>query len=64
MAVERIDSANDPRVAAYRGVRDGDLLRAKGLFVAEGRIVVRRVIDDPRYLVQSVLVNEAVMDLS
>lgn len=61
MAVERIDSADDARVAAYRGVRDGDLLRAKGLFVAEGRIVVRRVIDDPRYVVQSVMVNDAAL---
>jgi len=61
MAVERIDSANDPRLAAYRDLRDGELVRARGLFVAEGRIVVRRVIDDPRYRVQSVLVNDAAL---
>lgn len=61
MSVQRIDRANDPRVAAYCGLRDGDLLRAKGLFLAEGRIVVRRVIDDPRYVVQSVLVNDAAL---
>jgi hypothetical protein len=24
MAVERIDSADDPRIAAYGGVRDGE----------------------------------------
>jgi len=61
MAVERIDNANDGRLAAYRNVRDGDLLRTKGLFVAEGRIVVKRVIDDRRYVVQSVLVNDAAL---
>ena len=61
MAVERIDSAHDPRVAAYRGVRDGDLLRTRGLFVAEGRLVVRRVIEDERFCVESVLVNEAAL---
>src|SRR6186997_828277 len=53
--------ANDGRLAAYRNVRDGDLLRTKGLFVAEGRIVVKRVIDDRRYVVQSVLVNDAAL---
>jgi tRNA G18 (ribose-2'-O)-methylase SpoU len=61
MAVERIDGANDPRLAAYHGLRDGDLVRTRGLFVAEGRIVVKRVIDDPRFVVQSVLVNEAAL---
>ena len=61
MRVERIDSADDPRVAAYRGVRDGDLMRSYGLFVAEGRDVVRRVVEDSRYRVQSVLVNHAAL---
>lgn len=59
MAVERIDSADDPRVAGYRGLRDGDLLRSRGLFVAEGRVVVRRVVEDGRYRLQSMLVNDA-----
>lgn len=65
MAVERINRADDPRVVPYRDVRDGDLLRDRGLFIAEGRLVVRRVIDDGRYRVQSVLVNDAALtDLS
>ena len=59
MAVEHIERADDPRVAGYRGLRDGELARARGLFVAEGRIVVRRILEDGRYRVQSVLVNEA-----
>ena len=61
MAVERFDRANDPRVAAYRGVRDGELMRSNGLFVAEGRYVVRRVVEDGRYRVQSMLLNEAAL---
>src|SRR5436190_4958433 len=61
MAVERINSAADPRIAAYRDVRDGELLRSRGLFVAEGRQVVRRVIEDARYRVQSVLLNPAAL---
>ena len=59
MAVERIECAADPRVAAYRGLREGDLMRARGLFVAEGRLIVRRVLEDARYRVHSLLVNEA-----
>jgi tRNA G18 (ribose-2'-O)-methylase SpoU len=43
----------------YRGVSDAELLRAHGLFVAEGRFIVRRVLTDRRYRVHSVLVNEA-----
>jgi tRNA G18 (ribose-2'-O)-methylase SpoU len=54
-----IDDANDPRLAPYRRVRDPELARASGLFVAEGRLVVRRVIESGCYRVQSVLVNEA-----
>jgi tRNA G18 (ribose-2'-O)-methylase SpoU len=61
MAVERIDGADDSRVAGYRNVRDGDLVRARGLFVAEGRLVVRRVIEDGRCRIASVLVNDAAL---
>jgi tRNA G18 (ribose-2'-O)-methylase SpoU len=61
MAVERIDRADDPRVAVYRDVRDGQLVRARGLFVAEGRLVVRRAIEDGRYRIESVLVNDAAL---
>ena len=59
MTAERINRANDPRIAGYHGLRDGELVRSRGLFVAEGRQVVRRVIEDGRYRVQSVLVNDA-----
>jgi tRNA G18 (ribose-2'-O)-methylase SpoU len=59
MPIERIEDTHDPRVATYRGMRDRELVRSRGLFVAEGRIVVKRVIADRRYRVQSVLVNDA-----
>ena len=62
MAVERINSAGDPRTAAYRDVRDGELIRSRGLFVAEGRLVVRRVVEDKRYRVESVLLNDAALN--
>lgn len=57
--MEPIQSIDDPRVEAYRSVRDGDLVRARGLFVAEGRLVVQRVLAERRYQVLSVLVTPA-----
>ena len=56
---ERILTIDDPRVAAYRGVSDPELLRSRNLFVAEGRIVVARLIEDGRWPVRSVLVSDA-----
>jgi tRNA G18 (ribose-2'-O)-methylase SpoU len=50
---------DDPRVAEYRRVGDADWLRAQGLFVAEGRLVVRRLLEDRRFDVASVLVTPA-----
>jgi tRNA G18 (ribose-2'-O)-methylase SpoU len=61
MNVQRIDCASDPRAAAYLDLRDADLLRARGLFAAEGRLVVRRVIEDGRYALHSLLVNDAAL---
>jgi tRNA G18 (ribose-2'-O)-methylase SpoU len=59
MLTERIDGPDDPRVAAFRDVPDSERLLSQGLFVAEGRLIVRRVVEDPRYRVRAVLVNEA-----
>lgn len=58
MAFEQIDSADDPRVADYRDLPDPELMRSRGLFMAEGRLVVKRLLDDGRYAVKSVLVSE------
>ena len=61
MNLERIECANDARAAVYREIGDGELLRARGVFVAEGRLVVRRVIEDARWAIESVLVNDAAL---
>jgi tRNA G18 (ribose-2'-O)-methylase SpoU len=61
MPIERIQDPADARVDAFRAVRDGELLRTRGQFVAEGRIIVRRVVEDARCRVQSVLVNGAAL---
>jgi tRNA G18 (ribose-2'-O)-methylase SpoU len=58
MPVIRIDLFDDPRLADYRSVSDGELLRRRNRFVAEGRLVVRRLLE-AGHRVESVLVNVA-----
>lgn len=58
MAVVHINRFDDARLEAYRGVTDAELMRKRGLFVAEGRLVLRRVVD-AGHRVKSVLVNPA-----
>lgn len=62
---------NDPRVRDYRATTDPEALRERGLFVAEGRLVVRRLLEARRfagthpeeapYAVRSVLVTQAAL---
>ena len=59
MTVAHIADPADERLADYRGVSDAKLLRERNLFVAEGRLVVERVLGDPRYTVESLLLNQA-----
>jgi tRNA G18 (ribose-2'-O)-methylase SpoU len=53
-----VDDPADPRLAPYRGVADPARLAADGLFVVEGRLVVRRMLAESRLQAQSVLVTE------
>ena len=59
MPVIPLNGAADPRVADYAAVADPDLVRRRGLFVAEGRLIVRRLIEGQFAAVQSVLVSPA-----
>lgn len=65
--ISAIDRLDDPRIADYRSVPDAVLLRERGLFVAEGRQVVRQLLAGGPIRVQSVLVSppalESVRDL-
>jgi tRNA G18 (ribose-2'-O)-methylase SpoU len=54
---ERVEDLTDPRVALYRGVRDPELLRDRGVFIAEGRLVVRRLLEHGTLRTRSVLVT-------
>lgn len=59
MTTIRIDGTADPRIAAYHSLSDSELLRQCGQFVAEGRLILQRVVEDPRFSLRSVLMNEA-----
>lgn len=59
MPLVHIDSPDDPRVAEYRDVGDPELLRDRGLFVGEGRLVVRRVIGHAHFHVRSLMLSDA-----
>ena len=58
--IDSIIDPADPRIASYREARDGRVRRA-GLFLAEGRLVVRRLLES-RFTVRSVLATRGVLD--
>jgi tRNA G18 (ribose-2'-O)-methylase SpoU len=49
-------------VVAYRDITDPAALRRAGLFVAEGRLVVRRLLASSRFTTRSVLVTPVAFD--
>jgi tRNA G18 (ribose-2'-O)-methylase SpoU len=54
-----IDDPDDPRVAAYRDVRERDLVGRKGLFVAEGEVVLNVLLGGrARHRPRSLLIAE------
>ncbi|MCX6549963.1 MAG: RNA methyltransferase [Acidobacteria bacterium] len=57
-----ITDLDDPRVADYRDVPDPVLLRERGVFVAEGRLVVRQLLSSARVRARSVLVSPTALD--
>ncbi len=53
-----MDAPADPRIADYRNIPDPQLVRDRGLFIAEGRLVVRRLLTESTLTAKSVLVTE------
>ena len=54
--IERVD---DPRLADFRDVRDAELVKRRGVFIAEGTLVVRRLLQPgARFPVRSVLLSQ------
>ncbi len=58
--METIVSLDDPRVAAYRNLRDRTL-RGESVFVAEGHVLARRLLES-RFEAESILVEEEYAD--
>jgi tRNA G18 (ribose-2'-O)-methylase SpoU len=57
--IHRIEYEVDPRLESYRHVGDPPWLAANDLFVAEGRLVVERLIASRAFAIESVLVTPA-----
>lgn len=57
-----VHTLDDPRVAGYRAIADPDRLNQLGVFVAEGRLVVRRAIERRRWSIESILLTPAAAD--
>jgi tRNA G18 (ribose-2'-O)-methylase SpoU len=60
--VIHVASIDDPRLEDYRNVPDPALLFSRGVFVAEGRHVVRRLLTESRYRTRSLLLTPAAAD--
>ena len=57
-----IRDANDPQLADYALLANPTALRQRNLFVAEGRLVVRRLLDAHRFRIRSLLLSPAAAD--
>ena len=61
MPILPVDDPNDPRLAGYHDVPDPLLLRERGLFVAESRLVLRELLAHDRLQTRSLLLTEAAL---
>jgi tRNA G18 (ribose-2'-O)-methylase SpoU len=61
MPVIHIDGPGDRRIADFHVVSDPELVGRRGLFVAEGRLVVERLIAAGRFRLRSLLLSEAAL---
>jgi tRNA G18 (ribose-2'-O)-methylase SpoU len=57
VSVIAVDDADDDRLADFTAVSDPDLARTRGLFIAEGRLVVRRLLTESSLTTRAVLVT-------
>ena len=56
--VTRIGDPDDPRIEIYRDIRERDLIRRHGHFIAEGKTVLQVLVAQNRFPVHSLLVLE------
>ncbi|OQM74487.1 TrmH family RNA methyltransferase [Manganibacter manganicus] len=58
MDIIRIDDPGDSRIAAYRDIRERDLVGRQGRFIAEGKVVLDVLLDSIRFRSESILLLE------
>lgn len=54
----RIEDIGDPRIAAYRDIRERDLVGREGRFIAEGRVVLNVLFSTSRFSAESVFLRD------
>jgi len=58
MAVERVESFDDPRIALYRNLKDRDLRERHEAFIVEGRGSLEMLLDRSPFAPESLLLSE------
>jgi tRNA G18 (ribose-2'-O)-methylase SpoU len=53
-----ISDPDDPRIEPYRAVRERDLVGRQSRFIAEGEVVLRVLLRQPRFAIESLLLSE------
>lgn len=57
--IERIQRLDDPRLDDYRSLKDAPLRRDHGIFIAEGRLLVRTLLTHSLYRPRSIAVTDS-----
>jgi tRNA G18 (ribose-2'-O)-methylase SpoU len=60
--MEHVTDPDDPRIAAFRAVRERDLVGREGRFIAEGEVVLRGLVQSCRHRPLEVLIDEKRLD--
>lgn len=60
--IVRLEDPDDPRLDDYRNLTDASLRHDRGVFIAEGRLVVRTLLSASRYRPRSLLLTDAAME--
>lgn len=61
MPITYVDAADDNRLSDFRAVSDPELAQTHGFFIAEGRLVVRRLLTESPLATRAVLVTPGAM---
>lgn len=63
MSIEHLSDPDDPRLDAYRIVRDPELVKRSHLFLAEGRQLVRVLMASGRWSIESFVMTPTTLDV-